>query len=252
MPAPLPKVLLLAGRFEVRGSSLITLRLAERLEAEGIKAEIVCSNASRVESQLRNKLNIREYSYLDKPLIGRLVLEWLQRDLLDAPPDIIHIQSLDLLNLGMQLANVLDCPYLLTLHDELLSGTRFQFKGDHLIAVSESVKNNLIEQTGLPEKIITVVHPGVDTQPTADIRAVLNPDHRPVIGTAGPLEAVKGIPFFLHAAAGVLKEFPLAEFLVSGGGPDEQGLRKLVRELKIAEHVPLPPMSMTSLLHSTQ
>ncbi|VAX42372.1 Glycosyl transferase, group 1 [hydrothermal vent metagenome] len=241
MPDSFPKVLLLAGKFEVRGSSLYTLRMAERLNAEGIEARIVCSNAARVESSLRKQLQIQEYSYLDQPLIGRLVLEWLLRDLIDDPPDLIHIQSFRLFRQGVRLANMLNCPYLLTLHSALPPGVRFRFEGEHVVTVSQSVKQKLIEQTSLPEKKITVIHPGVETEYSSNLRTVLNPEHRPVVGTAGPLESVKGIPFFLHAAAAVAKEFPDIEFLVAGGGPDEQGLRKLARNLKIAKQVTFAP-----------
>src|SRR5690606_21945349 len=52
-----------------------------------------------------------------------------------------------------------------------------------------------------------------------------------------PLEATKGLPFFLGAAARVVREYPDCEFLISGAGPEEHNLRRLARSLDLASHV---------------
>ena len=52
------EVLLLAGRFEVRGSSAYTLRLAAGLESEAISARIVATDARRVNPQIYQRLKI--------------------------------------------------------------------------------------------------------------------------------------------------------------------------------------------------
>ena len=75
----------------------------------------------------------------------------------------------------------------------------------------------------------------------AEMRAVLSPGRVPVVGTAGPLEAVKGLPFFLGAAQRVLAENPHVQFLIAGAGPEEQNLRRLARELKIVDAVTFVP-----------
>jgi glycosyltransferase involved in cell wall biosynthesis len=55
------------------------------------------------------------------------------------------------------------------------------------------------------------------------------------------LEAVKGLPFFLGAAQRVLAMNPNVQFLIAGAGPEEQNLRRLVRELDIVEAVTFVP-----------
>ncbi len=57
------------------------------------------------------------------------------------------------------------------------------------------------------------------------------------MGTAGPLEAVKGHVFFLGAAQRVAAAHPETEFLVAGAGPEEENLRRLARELGINRNV---------------
>ena len=89
--------------------------------------------------------------------------------------------------------------------------------------------------------MVTVIHSGVEIPENADSAPVLDPNHIPVIGTAGPLETVKGLPFFLGAAQQVLATRGNAEFLVSGTGPEESNLRRLAHELGISEHVTFVP-----------
>ena len=48
-----PKVVLLAGKFEVRGTSAYTLRLAEHLGARGYDPLIVCADARCIEPERR-------------------------------------------------------------------------------------------------------------------------------------------------------------------------------------------------------
>lgn len=65
---------------------------------------------------------------------------------------------------------------------------------------------------------------GVDV-PAEQPRPIFEPHRTPVIGTAGPLEAVKGFPYFLGAAQRVAAADVAAEFLVAGAGPEEANLR---------------------------
>ena len=238
------KVLLLAGRFEVRGSSSYTLRLAENLDKHGVMAEIVCCDALSVEPEKCVSLGIREYRYLHAPLVGRFVRDLLRRDFLSDPPDLIHVQSRTMMAEGTWLSRKLDRPLVLTLHDYLQPSEQLRFDLQHgrrVIAVSDSVQDALLKQTGLAGELVSVIHGGVDRPTPAETSPVLDPDHVPVLGTAGPLEAVKGFPFFLGAAQKVLATGRDVEFLVSGAGPEEINLRRLARELDITSRVTFIP-----------
>lgn len=237
-------VLLFAGRFQVRGSSAYTLRLAQHLEEYGVRANIVCSDAQSVQSGLRAELPITEYRQLDFPIWGRAVMELMCRDLLNNVPDLIHIQSRNVLAQGSRLARRLGCPFVLTVHDYLQRRERLRFdtvRGRRIIAVSDSVKSELLERIGFPSEMASVIQSGVDVSTETAAIPVLDPAHLPVVGTAGPLEAVKGLPFFLGAAQRVLAIKPYVEFIVSGAGPEETNLRRLVRDLGITEHVTFVP-----------
>lgn len=237
-------VLLLSGVFEVRGSCAYTLRLAEHLPTYGIAPQVICPDARLVEPERRRHLGIVEYSHLDAPLWGRLVQEMLRRDLAQQPPALIHVQSRNVLPMGAWLARRLKCPYIVTVHDYLQPRERLSLDrkwGRRIIAVSESVRDELLEHTQAPRDAVTVIHSGVEVPPEADSRPVLEASRVPVVGTAGPLEAVKGLPFFLGAAQKVLAVHKEVEFLISGAGPEEGNLRRLARDLEITEHITFVP-----------
>lgn len=243
MVAEFPFVLLLADSFSLRGTSAYTLRLAEQLPQHGFRAQIVCPCARMVKVDHRDELPIEEYPYLLTPVWGQVVRRWLLADLCEDPPALIHIQSRNLLPLGTWLAKRLGCPFVLTMQDFLQPRERLPFSpvwGHHIITVSEAVRTELLQRTKLKPELCSVIPSGVDVP--ADLpRPIFEPHRTPVIGTAGPLEAVKGFPYFLGAAQRVAAADVAAEFLVAGAGPEEANLRRLARELEIADRVTFVP-----------
>ena len=239
-----PHVMLLSGRFQVRGSCAYTLRLAKHLPASGIRPLVVCPNARLVEANQRRELGIREYSYLDVPFYNRLILQRVVHDLGVQSPDLIHVQSRRVLRQGKWLARKLNRPYILTVHDYLSPTEKVQLNDPpcaQVITVSESVKRDFVAKTGVSPEIVTVIPSGVDLTGEARTEPILDPGHVPIIGTAGPLEAVQGLSFFLGAASRVLQTGRDVEFLVAGAGPEEANLRRLARELGISSKVTFVP-----------
>ncbi len=247
-----PLVLLLADTFALRGTSAYTLRLAEHLPKLGFRTKIACPCARMIEPEKRVGLSVTEYPYLNTPIWGQVVRSWLRQDTAEAPPALIHIQSRSMLLLGTWLAKRMGCPFVLTMQDFLQPKECLPFQptwGRHIIAVSESVKAELLERTKVPTSLVSVLASGVEVEEQPSV-TVLDPGHTPVIGTAGPLEAVKGLPYFLGAAQKVIAAQVRAEFLVAGAGPEENNLRRLCRELGIAGHVTFVPnvLDMTTSL----
>jgi glycosyltransferase involved in cell wall biosynthesis len=250
------QVLLLAGRFEVRGSCAYTLRLAEGLEKERVAARIVTPDARLVDSRVRRRVQIEEVRRLGTPVWGKLAGRFLLNEVRENPPHVIHIQSIRALRYGSRLARRLGRPYVLTVHKHVDDGTRFRIDRHDcrkVIAVSDSVRDDLVRRFEWPGEMVTVIPSGVDTTVAADVRLPLEPGRVPVIGTASPLEAVKGLPWFLGAARHVLEARSDVEFLVAGAGPEESNLRRVARELEIAEKVTFVPylLSFTESLSAT-
>lgn len=244
MPAKPLKVVLLSDRFEVRGSCAYTLRLAQHLEAYGIEPQIICPNADAIASPLRETLPIRLYPHMRVPLWGRVVMGMIRQDLQRQKPDLIHVQSRRMQNCGAWLARALGVPYIVTIHDYLPPRERLRLDrlyGRKVLAVSQSVKSELLELAHLSPELVTVIHAGVEVPEDGKASPILSADRLPVVGTAGPLEAVKGLPFFLGAAQRVRATHPNVQFLIAGAGPEEQNLRRLVRKLDIVEAVTFVP-----------
>jgi len=244
MPAKPLKVVLLSDRFEVRGSCAYTLRLMQHLEEYGIEPQIICPNADAIASPLRETLPIRLYPHMRVPLWGRVVMGMIRQDLQREKPDLIHVQSRRMQNCGAWLARALGVPYIVTIHDYLSPRERLRLDrlyGRRVLAVSQSVKSELLELAHLSPELVTVIHAGVEVPEDGKTSPILSADRLPVVGTAGPLEAVKGLPFFLGAAQRVRATHPNVQFLIAGAGPEEQNLRRLVRELDIVEAVTFVP-----------
>jgi glycosyltransferase involved in cell wall biosynthesis len=239
MDEPL-KVLLVAGPFQVRGYCASTLRLAEGLAAEGVDARILTPNANCICPNRRRRLSLLVYPRLGVPVWGGVVREALARDLAHDPPDLIHIQSWSAYSVGAALARRLKRPFVLTAydHESIERQSAFDVRwGRRIIAVSQSVRAELLSRAGFDPGMVNVIHAGVDVTMPAGTPPILSPDRLPVIGTAGPLEPVKGHVYFLGAAQRVVADRPDTEFLIAGSGPEEQNLRRLARELGLARHV---------------
>src|SRR5258708_5193511 len=201
------QVLLLAGRFEVRGSCAYTLRLATALGQRGIEARIVTPDARQVDARIRSRLKIQEIRRLDTPVWGELVARFLLSEARRDLPHLIHVQSQRAARYGRWLARRLERPYVLTIHEHLPEGAELKLDRKNcrqVIAVSESVRDDLVRRFELPGEMVTVIASGVETASVPDLPLPLEPGRVPVIGTAGPLEAVKGLPWFLGAARQVL------------------------------------------------
>ncbi|MBS0263670.1 MAG: glycosyltransferase family 4 protein [Planctomycetes bacterium] len=237
-------VLLLTGRFEVRGSSAYSIRLASGLEQERVAARLVASDAGCLCPIERQKLAVREFSHVTTPLWGCVMRQFLWRELRQNPPALIHIQSHKVLSLGRWLAQKLQRPYVVTIHEHLSPCERGRIDPAtcrQVIAVSESVRNDLINRLKVPANLVTVITSGVETQMPHGLPMPLEPGHIPVIGTASPLEIVKGLPYFLGAARQVLEVRNHVEFLVAGAGPEEANLRRMSRDLGITGQITFIP-----------
>jgi glycosyltransferase involved in cell wall biosynthesis len=134
------------------------------------------------------------------------------------------------------------------LHRITLSGAA------RIIAVSEAVASQLRSDRVAPPEKISVVLNGIDTTRFAEARRKFDrdqffrdwnlPDDCLLVGTVGELTPLKGQAEFLQAAVQLLTKRPNLCFFVvgvdhSGGKKNLIALERLIRELKLTEHVRL-------------
>jgi glycosyltransferase involved in cell wall biosynthesis len=238
------RVLMLMHGCEARGSTVQALTLAQGLSARGYAASVLCRDASFVAPEKRSGVTFIERPSLGwrafSPLVNRLVA----RDLRSLAPDLVHVQHRSLLPLARWLATRWNVPVVLSIHDYLNPGEALPCDAAFpaaVVAVSESVRDELISRAPVQPQRVQVIHGGVAVPDPDAPSSVLDPRHSPVIGTAGPLEAAKGLKYFLSAAPLVLREHPEAQFLIAGAGPEERQLRRLARELDVNSSVTFVP-----------
>lgn len=119
----------------------------------------------------------------------------------------------------------------------------FYPRSDGVIAVSDGVREDLLNTVGLKGVEVTRIYSG-SVSPQALKRAEEPLEHpwfgdhrdRPVIVTVGRLVPQKDYANLLRAFALVLEERP-ARLVIVGGGRESEALEALARELKILEHV---------------
>jgi len=237
---PATEILLLAPPFEARGICAYTVRLARGLRKRGWKTGIITSDGHQLDPAVRAELNVREWRCADLPIAGLAHAWWHGGDL---RPELLHAQSPRMLRLANELARRWRVPYVLTVH-HLPSQSRLPIDRHwcrRVIAANSTVAAELSTHFGIPRSLVTEIPPGVEVGSAPGLAVPLSPGHVPVIGAAGPLEADKGLVWFLGAARRVLDEHPNVEFVIAGAGPEETNLRRLARELKLAAQVTFAP-----------
>ena len=118
----------------------------------------------------------------------------------------------------------------------------------HIVAVSEGVRDDVIETTGIPSHwISTIYNPVVSSE--MDTLQREEPDHPwmtdsgpPVVLSAGRLAQEKNYPALLRAFHEVSKTRAL-RLIILGEGEQRRSLEALVRELGIQDSVSLPGWS---------
>jgi glycosyltransferase involved in cell wall biosynthesis len=116
--------------------------------------------------------------------------------------------------------------------------TRLATAADALVAVSESVKQDLVALGIAPANRIRVIPVGLDlahltrTLPHGGLRREATiPEGSPLVGMVGRLVPIKDVPTFLQAARIVVEAVPEARFAIVGDGEDRAALESLCREL---------------------
>jgi len=183
--------------------------------------------------------------------LRRLVRAWR--------PHIVHTHTAKAGLLGRLAARAAGVPTIVhTFHGHVLRGyfspaktglfrrleTRLAAATDALVAVSESVKQDLVDLGVARAEKIRVVPLGLDLAHLAAglPRGVLRretgvPEAAPLVGMVGRLVPIKDVPTFLRAARLVRAERADARFALVGDGEERSALEALCRQLGLAEAV---------------
>ncbi len=113
---------------------------------------------------------------------------------------------------------------------------------DRFVAISDNIRRVMIAD-GIPERLITTIHSGVEITKHADITVPIDfrttwqiPDDGIIIGTVAAFVGHKDYPTLIQAAARVVKTEPRAFFMAVGDGILLPRMKQLVKELRLEHH----------------
>lgn len=106
-------------------------------------------------------------------------------------------------------------------------------RGDHVIAISESVKRFLVAEYGYPATLVKCIPLGFEGQPLSPVRD----DRPPTIVCVAALRREKGHDVLVRAFRAVKAQVPDARLVLVGGGQLEPDITRAVQEMGLAGSV---------------
>jgi len=188
----------------------------------------------------------------------------LRKVVLKYPPDIIHVHSCPEMALAAKEAigrtkipliyeirglweesSVVEGLYDRTSLDydqRKRSETEAMHESNHVICISQSLKNEMVER-GVPENKISVVGNGVDLDRfkpkprNMELASKLSIKNGHVIGYISSIRKIEGIDTLLEALPIILEHGHMVKALIVGDGPELESLKKASRKYDISNHV---------------
>ena len=237
--APLRVVQLIAPS-KIAGAERSTVSLCRGLTARGHQVSLLVKYSHQLIETARaegvDAISMRFAGKLNLLAVGRLA-RWFRRNRVDIVATQLSTASL----WGTLAARWIGVPSVATVR-ALNSKTCYVY-ADRVIAVSQAVKEHLVEQ-GLPAHKIRVVYNGIDLSrfaPPPDLSAAKTaiglPGAALVVGVVAHLSPKKGHRWFLEAVAPLLAEWPDLRILLLGEGAERAALEKQARALGMGERV---------------
>ena len=236
------KILLLTTHLDFGGISIYCVSLAKALKEMGHEVA-VSSSGGVLTSELKAagighiQLNIRTKSELS-PLVWKAYKK-LEVIFKTQRPDIIHVHTRVTQAVACMIYKKTGIQYLSTCHGFFrphLGRKMFGFCGKKVIAISEAVREHLVNDLKAKKETIALIHNGIDVKKFQAVvsekqksayRSRLGIKNGPVVGIIARLSPVKGHRFLLGAMKEVLKKYPHAQLLIIGDGPQKRNLIEL-------------------------
>jgi len=235
------------------GRPLRILLVAERLSTSGVTT--YCRNLIRGLAR-RHRLMLVSPGGAHAAGLGQLaeralVLPWLLRRALGClargkllaeagsfRPDLVHALSGHAARAAGAVSRKLGLPEVITAHHYLERAGELPIhpRVRRVLAVSQALRENLVNTGKLPRELAAVVPNGIDLAeylPRAEPASAPGRPRLPVVGFFGRLTARRGPEFLVRAAAELERGGVEAEYLFAGDGPERSRIEKLSVELGI-------------------
>lgn len=234
-------ILYLTNHLNTGGITSYVLTLAKGLKSKGHNIYVASSGAELLSKFIEEGIFFLNIPIKTKSEISPKILLSLRKLLPIIKKegiDIIHSNSRTTQVLAYLLSRKTGVPHIFTCHGffkKRLSRLLFPCWGGKIIAISESVKEHLIQDFRLESEKIAVIHNGIDlgrfskgsSQGNVNFKKRLGLNDGPVVGIVARLSDVKGHTYLIQAMKPVIEKFPKAQLLIVGEGRME---KKLVEE----------------------
>ena len=234
------------------GAENMMLRLAEALDPRRYRS-IFCLLK---DGWLRTQLASRGFDVAVVPNTHTPDFRWIwkvTRLVRTQRVDIMHAHEFAMNTYGSLVSLLTDVPAIATVHgknyyaDKLHRRLAYRFvaRQSTMVAVSEDVREFLVQQVGVPPDRVTTVHNGIDMERYAPdpkvryeerTRLGISNDEL-LVGAVGNLYAVKGHRYLLEALAQVRQSAPNIRCVIAGRGELRADLERHAAVLGIASNV---------------
>jgi len=242
-------ILFLANHLNVGGISSYLFTLGRGLREKGHQVYLASSGG-----ELEDKFSAAGITHIRVPLNTKkevsvkIIYSFfrLKAEIKKLNIDLVHSQSRTTLVLGSLLSRYLGVGHIFTCHGFFkpkLSRRIFPAWPKKVIAISQEVKEHLVQDFKLGPQKISVINNGVDIASFGDFsgraqaRASLDIQDAPLIGIIARLSDVKGHIYLLRAMPGVLEKYPAAKLLIVGEGKMQERLIREADDLHINKNV---------------
>jgi len=250
------KVLHVINTLSAGGAELHLLTLCRHLKVQGVEVVVACLKESVEGSRpLRQDFEgdgVRVVNLEGDRRFSLRCLIRLIRLLKNEKPDVLHTH-LPRADFAGAIGHFFfpSAPWICSIHDvysKSWSGKYFLplfnllwLRANIIIAISQGVKDWLVQTGRIPLKKVKVVHYGIESErfgtPNCDLRKEWGLNGKAIIGSIGRLERRKGHETLIRAMPIILKQVPNACLLIAGHDPwgYRKTLKRTIDELKLNE-----------------
>ena len=233
------------------GAERVISNLSASLDPARYRAILCLFRPGWIQEHTENR-GVRTYVI---PTQGMFDWRWVlrvKRLLKDEHVDLIHAHEFDANVQGTFVAALSGVPLVATVHgknyfwEKLRRRLAYQWvsRNATMVAVSENLKQFIVEKVGVDSGHVKVVYNGVDLLPHCgpdDIdqcRKELDlPTSDQIVGVVGNLYPVKGHQYLIAAIPAVLAKCPNTTFIFAGRGQLEGELKEQAHQLGVAQKV---------------
>jgi len=251
------KILFLANHLDVGGISSYLLTLSSGLLRRGHNVYLACAGGSQVSRFISSGKAFfvpvatrTKAEFNPLRLLGNLYI--LIRYIRQKDIELIHSNTRVTQVLGELLSRVSGIPHVSTCHGffrRSVLRTIFPCWGRRTIAISRQVAEHLVQDLGVSERRVRIVHNGIDllrfsgssAASRKAFRRLLGLEEAPLVGIIARLSDVKGHLYLIQAMQAVRRRFDDARLLIVGEGKMERVLREKTGELGLEESVIFMP-----------